>query len=249
MNTATLTRPQNNVNQNQGFAPSPFVVDMRGRMARAGESFGCWQFVVDALTEKKFSPADLVKDFVRDCPLPEVKQSLLGRQREFILALAPKDLPFNEGRLGTFVTTSSLVSAKDFLKAANLLKEIYATIGVPMPKDLQGRISACNRVHMSEEGGGYTHEDLVGAGYQKKVVNKREAYVHVATSDTIILPDAKKLTGVALLSKEDIAKRQAINAELRAKGRAARVKVVVKAPKVKKDDKKDKKNKRKGGEQ
>lgn len=249
MNTATLTRPQNNVNQNQGFAPSPFVIDMKGRMARAGESFGCWQFVVDALTEKKFSPADLVKDFVRDCPLPDVKQSLLGRQREFILALAPKELPQNEGRLGTFVTTSSLCSAKDFLKAANLLKEIYDTIKVPMPKELMGRISACNRVHVSEEGGGYNHADLVGAGYEKRVVNNREAYIHLVSGDVIILPGAKKLTGGALLSPEEIAKRQAINAELRAKGKAARVKVVVKTPKVDKKAKRAEaeaaKNKRK----
>ena len=76
-----------------------------------------------------------------------------------------------------------------------------------------------------------------GAGYERRIIKSREAFVH-QSGDTIVLRDAKKLTGTALLSSEEIAKRQVINAELRAKGKAARVKVVVKPLKLNKKAKK-----------
>lgn len=201
-------------------AVSPFVADMKYRMSRAGESYGCWKFVVDMLTEKKFSPAVLVYDIARDCPLNEIKSDLLEVMRNFFLELLPKELPQNEGRVATYVTTSSLVSSGEFLKAKVLMTLVYGVAEMQIPKDVLGRFNACQRVLADE--GGYTATDLMGAGYVKQLVNKREAYVHPQTKDTIVLPDAKKLGGGALLSLEEQAKRAAANKVIREKAKLER---------------------------
>ena len=226
-------------------APS-FFDDMKARMSGA-KSQGSWQFIVDSLANREFVPAVLVTDVARDCPFLETKQNLLGQLRDYVLNLLPKALPFNEGRICTFITASSLVSAGDFLKTKVLLTQVYSVAEVPTPKDVLGRFHACQRVIGDE--GGYTHGDLIGAGYEKKVVHARETYVHPHTADSIVLPNAKKLAGGALLSKEEQAKRAAANLAIRMQAKQARKASAkpVKLKTPKKEASSDKKDKKAGG--
>ncbi len=226
-----------------------FYDDMKARLASA-ESLGSWQYIVDTLANRGFVPAEFVTAVARDCPHMEVKQNLLVLQRDFILELDPKALPENKGRIATFVTTSSLVSASDFLKTKVLLFNIYRVTEMAVPKDVLGRFNACQRVLTDE--GGYTHGDLISAGYVKTVVHARETYIHLQTKDTIVLPNAKKLAGGALLSKEEQAKRAAANLAIRMQAKLSRKanakQVKMKTPKTDaSSDDVGKKGKKQGG--
>ena len=199
--------------------PLSFYDDMKARLASA-QSHGSWQFIVDSLANREFVPAELVMAVARDCPLMEIQQNLLGQLRDYILNLMPKALTFNEGRICTFVTASSLVSAGDFLKTTVLLSSIYRVTEMPVPRDVLGRFNACQRVIGDE--GGFTHADLISAGYEQKVVHARVTYVHPHTADIIVLPNAKKLAGGALLSIEEQAKRALANKAIREQERLSR---------------------------
>ena len=226
---------------------STFVGDLNARMNTA-KSHGSWQFIVDSISKREFVPSILVIDVARKCPLSEIKQNLLTQMRDFFLNLPNGNaLAYNEGRICTFVTASSLTSASDFLRTKVLVTDLYGVANMPIPKDVLGRFNACQRVIADESG--YTRDDLISAGYEKKVVNARETYVHPRTKDAIVLPDSKKLAGGALLSKEEQAKRAAANLAIRMQAKQARKASAkpVKLKTPKKDASSDKKDKKSGG--
>ena len=208
----------------RGFAPT---IDFASRVqaAKKSDNFNSWVTLFTRAWNKIFSvPAQQLYELVKACPESfsdnqrDLRMELLEQYREELLAnLTEKNINGKIRKFTTLLQLANFIGRTAYLRERVLTRAAFGAAKMPiLPKEIQERISACEKWNVTN-GGQYTEAELLAAGFElKKNDPHQKVFFHSLSRESLTV----HIKNVS--SEEDRAKARALRESARHGRREAR---------------------------